>query len=267
MSDTILAIDLGRHKSVACVYYRVTRGHTFRAIDTTPRDLDRLLARHPGALVVVEACANAGWVHDRAAAAGHVVKGANTAAEAWKFQHLKRKTDQDDALRLAELEAIGQLPTVALPDPATRPRRMLIAYRQELVGRRVACQNRVRALFAGQGLATPRGAAAWSTTGLAGIEGQAKPLAGCGRPSCGGGCCTWRWASTAGWWKASPRPRRRSTGWPTPTRPPGYWRRSRGLGRGRPRRWRRTWATHTGSRRVSRSGRTPGWCPSSTRAG
>ncbi|HET6579329.1 MAG TPA: IS110 family transposase, partial [Gemmatimonadales bacterium] len=138
------------------------------------------LARHPGALVVIEACANAGWVHDHAVAAGHSVRVANTAAESWKFQHLKRKTDQDDALRLAELEAIGQLPTVALPDPATRQRRMLIAFRQELVGRRVACQNRIRALFAGQGLPTPRGAAAWTALGLAGIEQFARPLAECG---------------------------------------------------------------------------------------
>jgi transposase len=179
-TDTILAVDLGRYKSVACVYARATRAHTFRTIDTTPDDLARLLARHPGALVVVEACANAGWVHDQAVAAGHVVKVANTAAESWKFQHLKRKTDQDDAKRLAELEAIGQLPTVCLPDPPTRQRRMLIAFRQELVGRRVACQNRIRALFAGQGLPTPRGARAWTVAGLKGIEAQARPLADCG---------------------------------------------------------------------------------------
>ena len=38
---------------------------------------------------------------------------ANTASEAWKFKHLKRKTDRDDALRLAQLYALGQLPTVA----------------------------------------------------------------------------------------------------------------------------------------------------------
>jgi transposase len=178
--DTILAIDLGRYKSVACVYRRSTREHTFRTLDTTPADLARLLARHPGAVVVIEACANAGWVHDLAVAAGHAVKVANTAAEAWKFRHLKRKTDRDDAVRLAELEAIGQLPTVALPDPATRQRRMLIAFRQELVGRRVACQNRIRALFAGQGLPTPRGHRAWTAAGLEGIEQRAKLLAECG---------------------------------------------------------------------------------------
>ena len=178
-TDTILAIDLGRYKSVACVYHRTTREHTFRTVDTTPAEVDALLARHPGALVVVEACASAGWVHDRAVAAGHEVKVANTAGESWKFTHLKRKTDHDDAKRLAELEAIGQLPTVSLPDPATRQRRMLIAFRQELVGRRVACQNRIRALFAGQGLPTPRGARAWTATGLAGIEAQSKVLGEC----------------------------------------------------------------------------------------
>ncbi len=179
MSDTIIAIDLGRHNSVACAYSRATRAHTFRTLDTTPADLDRLLSRHTGALVVIEACANAGWVHDRACAAGHAVKVANTAAEAWKFKHLKRKTDRDDALRLAELEAIGQLPTVVMPDPAARQRRMLIAFRQELVGRRVACQNRIRALFAAAGLPTPRGHRAWTAVGLAGIEQWARPLADC----------------------------------------------------------------------------------------
>jgi transposase len=179
MSEMIIAIDLGRHNSVACAYDRRTRAHTFRTLDTTPAALDRLLARHQGALVVVEACANAGWVHDRACAAGHAVKVANTAAEAWKFKHLKRKTDRDDALRLAELEAIGQLPTVAMPDPPTRQRRMLIAFRQELVGRRVACQNRIRALFAAVGLSTPRGHRAWTEAGLLAIEGHARPLADC----------------------------------------------------------------------------------------
>lgn len=179
MSDTIIAIDLGRYKSVACVYHRATRAHEFRTLDTTPAELDKLFARHPGGLVVIEACANAGWAHDRAVAAGHAVKVANTAAESWKFTHLKRKTDHDDAKRLAELEAIGQLPTVALPDPATRQRRMLIATRQELVGQRVACQNRIRALFAGQGLPTPTGAKAWTVSGLAGIEVQSKALAAC----------------------------------------------------------------------------------------
>ncbi len=44
-ADTILAIDLGRYKSVACVYQRSSREHSFLTFDTTPTELDKLLAR------------------------------------------------------------------------------------------------------------------------------------------------------------------------------------------------------------------------------
>jgi transposase len=173
----ILAIDLGRYKSVACADDRATAAARFRTLDATRADLARLFAGHAAAVVVVEACAGAGWVHDLAREHGLAVKVANTNGEAWRFQHLKRKTDRDDARRLAELEALGQLPTVALPGPAARQRRALIAHRQALVGRRVAAQNRIRALFAGQGLPAPRGHRAWAGLGLAGLDGPAKPLA------------------------------------------------------------------------------------------
>ena len=45
MSDTILAIDLGRYKSVACIYDRGTREHKYRIVDSTPDGIDPLLAR------------------------------------------------------------------------------------------------------------------------------------------------------------------------------------------------------------------------------
>src|SRR3954447_6312800 len=138
-AGTILAIDLGRYKSVACAYDPAARSAAFRTLDTGRADFGRLFARHPGALVVVEACGNAGWAADLAREHGLAVKVANTSGEAWRFTHLKRKTDRDDALRLAELTALGQLPAVALPDAAPRQRRGLIAHRQALVGRRTAC--------------------------------------------------------------------------------------------------------------------------------
>ena len=102
---------------------------------TTSRDeLLRLIDRHRPALVVLEACALAGQVADLCAERGLACKVANTAAEAWKFKHAKRKTDKDDALRLAQQEALGQLLTVAVPDKATREWRALIAGRPALVG-------------------------------------------------------------------------------------------------------------------------------------
>src|SRR5262249_44019721 len=175
----ILALDLGKYKSVACLYERATAQASFETLTTGRPELRRPLDAHRPALVVIEACALAGWVHDLCAERGYLCKVANTASEAWKFKYTKRKTDKDDALRLAQLEALGQLPTVAIPPQQTRQWRSLIAYRQVLVGRRCACQNRIRALLVGQGLPAPRGHRAWTETGLEGIGQHAKALAEC----------------------------------------------------------------------------------------
>ena len=176
-TKTILAIDLGKYKSVACVYddgeYRVS---TF---ETTRAELRTLLGKERPDIVIIEACLLAGWVHDLCGELGVRCLVANTASEAWKFKHLKRKTDKDDALRLAQLYLLDQLPTVTLPPTRVRQWRSLIACRQALVGRRVAVQNRIRALFVGQGLPAPRGAKAWASTGLAGMASWARPLAEC----------------------------------------------------------------------------------------
>src|SRR5262245_26305917 len=176
----ILAIDLGKFKSVACAYPRSGGEPSFHTLPSTRDALLGLFQRVGPAVVVIEACATAGWVHDLCAEAGLPCQVANTASEAWRFKHLKRKTDRDDALRLAQLEALGQLPTVTVPPPAIRQRRALILARQRLVGLRVRAQNRLRSLLLMQGLDAPKGAAAWSVAGLAVFEAHARPLAGCG---------------------------------------------------------------------------------------
>jgi hypothetical protein len=179
-ANTIVAIDLGKYKSVVCIHDQGTGEIRFTTLDTSRGELAKLLTKERAGVVIIEACLLAGWVHDLCAELGVCCLVANTASEAWKFKHLKRKTDKDDALRLAQLYALGQLPTVTLPPTNVRQWRSLIATRQTLVGRRVAVQNHIRALFVAQGLPAPRGAKAWSNTGLAGIATQAKPLADCG---------------------------------------------------------------------------------------
>ncbi len=178
-AGTILAIDLGKYKGVAWAYPGDPAAARFESLDTAHGRLRKLFTKCRPAAVVIEACALAGWVHDLCAELGLPCAVANTAAEAWKFKHLERKTDRDDALRLAQLYALGQLPTVTVPPPQTRQWRALIAHRQALVGRRCAAQNRVRALLVGQGLPAPRGAKAWTALGLEGIGQHAKPLADC----------------------------------------------------------------------------------------
>src|SRR5262249_30248728 len=118
-------------------------------------------------------------VRDLCAELGVSCLVANTASEAWKFKHLKRKTDRDDALRLAEVYRLGKFPTVAIPPKEIREKRALIEHRQKLVGRRVALQNRIRSTLVAQGLPAPRGARAWTEFGLAGIAAHARPIAEC----------------------------------------------------------------------------------------
>jgi transposase len=178
-AERILAIDLGKYKSVACDYQARSGEVAFTTIDTTRLELHKLLSKRQPDVVVIEACSLSGWVYDLCSELGLPCRVANTASEAWKFKHAKRKTDHDDALRLAQLEAMHQLPTVTIPPKPVREWRALIAHRQALVCRRVAVQNKIRAILVVQGLPVPRGAKAWTELGLAGLAQLAQPLADC----------------------------------------------------------------------------------------
>ncbi len=62
--STILGLDLGKLKSLACHYDTETTAARFTPVHTDPADLRRLLqAERPG-LVVFETCTVAGWVAD-----------------------------------------------------------------------------------------------------------------------------------------------------------------------------------------------------------
>jgi transposase len=177
-ADTILAIDLGKYKSVACIC-RSADDQRFATFPTTRAELTRLIHKHRPSVILIEACLLCGWVRDLCAELGVTCLVANTASEAWKFKHLKRKTDRDDALRLAEVYRLGKFPTVAIPDKEVREKRALIEHRQKLVGRRVALQNRIRSILVAQGLPAPCGAKAWTELGLAGIAAHGRPIAEC----------------------------------------------------------------------------------------
>ena len=68
--------------------------------------------------LVIEVCGIAGWVHDLAADLEIPIQVANPQHEGWRWNKVKRKTDRGDALKLARLAAMNQLPTVYMPDKA-----------------------------------------------------------------------------------------------------------------------------------------------------
>lgn len=179
MDGLILAIDLGKFNSVCCWYDTATKSATFRRAKTTRADLGRDLTRESVSGVVIEAGSPAGWVHDLCLELGLPCWVANTAGAAWQWKNLKRKTDRDDAIKLARLAAIGELPTIRVPPPALRQWKSLIGLRKRLVGERGRGQNRIRGLLVGQGLATPVGNRAWTQLGLDGLSQLARPLPEC----------------------------------------------------------------------------------------
>ncbi len=184
--ETIIAIDLGKFKSVVCVMDVPARQHRFETIATTPAAVHELLARQAtkdpsSTVLVIEACDAAGWVHDLSVAVDLCVKVANCCHEAWKWRKVKRKTDRDDALKLAKMMLLDQLPTVHMPDAQHRQRRRLIQHRRSLVGRRTQCKNAIRSIFSQQGLTEhlPRGSKAWTKPGIAQLRAHARDLSGC----------------------------------------------------------------------------------------
>jgi len=177
---TILAVDLGKYNSVLCWYQSDTRSAAFRTVATTPEDLRRELTRQPVSPVVFEACSQAGWVHDLCEELRLPVLVASTTGAGWQWRHVKRKTDRDDALKLARLAAVGELEAVPVPPRAVRQWKSLIGLRKRLVSERVRGQNRIRGLLVCQGLPAPAGAKAWTALGLDGIGQLARPLADCG---------------------------------------------------------------------------------------
>jgi transposase len=177
---SILGLDLGKFKSVACFYDTTTTEARYTTVFTDPYALRDLLAQQRPDLVVFETCTVAGWVADICTELGLDFVIANTMHEAWSWRKVKRKTDRDDALKLAKMAAMGELPTVPMPSRETRQYRGLVKYRDRLVGRRTAIQNHIRALCQQHGVLLPVGHRSWTKAGLELIASMAKPLHQCG---------------------------------------------------------------------------------------
>jgi transposase len=70
---------------------------------------------------------------------------------------VKRKTDRDDALKLAKLAAMDQLVAVHVPSAQQREYHRLVNYRHVIIRRVNRIKNNIRFLFAQHGLSVPRG--------------------------------------------------------------------------------------------------------------
>ncbi len=170
----ILAVDLGKVKSVACDYRSQTGEHEFETVRTEPAILEDLFQRRRPDRVVIEVGPAAGWITDLAARMKIELQVANPSHQGWRWRGVKTKTDRVDAVKLAQLSSVNQLPQVELPSKEVREWRSLIHYRQSLVARRTMIKNTIHAILTRQAISMPSGKRAWTNAGRKWLEGQAR---------------------------------------------------------------------------------------------
>jgi transposase len=150
------------------------RGREFGKIGTTRQEVAKLLdVRRPDRLVI-EAGGPSGWVSDVAKERKIAVQVANVNDSRWQWKRVKKKSDREDALKMAQMSELGCLPTVHMPDAKARQWRSLIEYRHGLVDRRTAMKNSIRALYDRQGIAICSGDHLWTKAGLADLARDAR---------------------------------------------------------------------------------------------
>src|ERR1051326_628706 len=170
----ILALDLGKYKTVSCEYEALSGAYCFKTSSTTPTGLAQLVSAVKPDRVVLEVCNIAGWVCDLLRDLQVEVQVANTNEDAWRWRKVKRKNDRADALKVAQLSVVNQVREVHIPLLAVRQWRALIGFRQQLVRRRGKVKNHIRDLLLSEGQLLPRGARCWTRLGRALLESLAK---------------------------------------------------------------------------------------------
>lgn len=172
----ILAIDLGKNKSVICMYDTETRHPQYGKLNTTPQAMHDLLVEQQPDRVVYENGNPSGWLTDLVEAFEVEYQVANTNHPSWRWSNVRKKNDREDALRLAQLSALDQLPLVHVPRKAVREKRALMHYRQSLVARRTQIKNHIRALLDREGRRWPAGKKGWTQKALDQLRQLSRPF-------------------------------------------------------------------------------------------
>ncbi len=174
----ILALDLGKFNTMCCFFDTKTRKHTFLNATTDRNFLTIVFKKYKIDFVVMEACGPSGWINDLAVSHGLKTLVCSTNEDAWKWSNVKRKTDKDDALKLARMAAMGELKPVHMPSEAHREFRSLVKYRKTLDYRVNKTKCIIRAWFVNHGISIDTGEKAWHS-GRATINSFRKPMTDC----------------------------------------------------------------------------------------
>lgn len=169
----VLSMDLAKSQSVWCAYTAPSGEHAFGTVRMESQSIRDLLSSRKPDRLVLEIGSNAGWVTDLANELGIQTQVANTNHDAWRWMNIKRKSDRRDALKLAELSVMNQLPTVHMPTTEVRQWRAAITYRKSLVARRTQIKNSIRAILDRDGRRLSAGKSGWTKRAIADLHALA----------------------------------------------------------------------------------------------
>ena len=174
----ILALDLGKFKTMCCFFDTKTRKAEFQVAATEREYLSKVFKSRKVDLVVMEACGPSGWINDLAVSQQLKTLVCSTNEDAWKWSNVKRKTDKDDALKLARMASMNELKAVHMPSEEQREFRSLVKYRKTLDRRICKMKCTIRSWFVNHGISIDTGEKAWNT-GRKRIDSFRKPLSEC----------------------------------------------------------------------------------------
>ena len=175
---TILAIDLGKSKSVFCKMDTIELKPRFSTLATSPQkfhdvfiELDR-----QNSIVLFEVGGQSGWLSDMLRLLGIEFKVANVNHPSWKWSNNPNKSDKNDAHRLAVMYHCGNFPEVYVPVKQVRQKRSLVYYRQKIVNRSTQVKNSIRALTTTVAIDLPSGKECWTQKHRKQLQQLARPL-------------------------------------------------------------------------------------------
>jgi transposase len=161
-------VGLDLHKKYVTLCAMDSEGTVCAAARRLEPELDVLLAwltpLPQPTTVVIESTLYWAWLYDRLTAAGYAVLVAHP-QQVKLISHARCKTDPIDARKLADLARTNLLPTIWVPDVATRARRTFLRGRAGLVRMRTRLKIRIHAYLTAENERVP-------TTDLFGKAGR-----------------------------------------------------------------------------------------------
>lgn len=160
-----VGLDVHLKYTTVCILDRDGKVHRRCTLHTISEVVAELQALPGPCQVCYEASTGYGFVFEALSPVAKHVAVAHPGLLRLIFRS-KKKNDRADALKLAKLLFIGEVPSVYVPPADVRAWRELITFRRKLVEKRTRSKNGIRGLLRSLGIKAPTAAKLWTRKGV-----------------------------------------------------------------------------------------------------